>query len=91
MLGATFAAVALSGTVPAWQTGFDSGSNVGGLFEAVLSPAGGFGKFMTALCALTIPSACAPTMYTFSSSLMTISYYFARVPRYVYALISAAM
>ncbi|EPS96893.1 hypothetical protein FOMPIDRAFT_138178 [Fomitopsis schrenkii] len=91
MLGATFAAVALSGTTPLWQSGFDNGNNVGGLFEAVLSPAGGFGKFMTALCALTIPSACAPTMYTFSSSLMTISYFFARVPRYVYALISAAI
>ena len=89
MLGAAFAAAAPA--VPSWNAGFDNGNNVGGLFSAVLSPAGGFGKFMTALCALTIPSACAPTMYTFSSSLMTISYYFARIPRYVYALVSAAM
>ncbi|KZT70408.1 hypothetical protein DAEQUDRAFT_782651 [Daedalea quercina L-15889] len=91
MLGAAFAAVALSGTNPVWQAGFDDGNNVGGLFEAILSPTGGFGKFMTALCALTIPSACAPTVYTFSSSLMTVSYFFAKVPRYIYAIIATAI
>ena len=74
-----------------WATGFQNGNNVGGLIEAVLSPAGGFGKFLTVLVALSIPSACAPTMYTFGSSFMTIGTFFAKVPRYVYTLVSEAM
>ncbi|OSX63581.1 hypothetical protein POSPLADRAFT_1045893 [Postia placenta MAD-698-R-SB12] len=89
MLGAAFAASALSD--PAWKLGFDNGNNVGGLFEAVLSPAGGFGKFITVLVALSTPSICAPTMYTFASSLMAVSYSFARIPRYVFAVISTAI
>lgn len=89
MLGATFAAAAPF--VPEWQTGFDNGNNVGGLVQAVLAPAGGFGKFLTVVIALFIPSACAPTMYSFASSTMTIHAWFARVPRYVYTIISEAM
>ncbi|KAI0944997.1 hypothetical protein AcV7_001649 [Taiwanofungus camphoratus] len=89
MLGAAFAASAAFD--PVWATGFDNGNNVGGLIEAVLSPAGGFGKFLTVVVALSIPSACAPTMYTFASSFMSISYYFAKVPRYVFTIISEAI
>ncbi|KAI0777208.1 cytosine-purine permease [Trametes elegans] len=88
-LGAAFAAAAPG--VPSWETGFDGGNSVGGLIEAVLSASGGFGKFLTVLVALSIPSACAPTMYTFASSLMTIHVWFARVPRYVYTIISEAI
>ncbi|OSD08769.1 cytosine-purine permease [Trametes coccinea BRFM310] len=89
MLGAAFAAAAPG--VPSWNAGFDEGNSVGGLVEAVLSASGGFGKFLTVLVALSIPSACAPAMYTFASSLMTIHAWFARVPRYVYAVISEAI
>lgn len=89
MLGAAFAAAAPG--VPSWEAGFEQGNNVGGLIQAVLSPSGGFGKFLTVLLALSIPSACAPTMYTFASSFMTIHAWFARVPRYVYTFISEAM
>ena len=77
--------------MPAWNDGFEGGSNVGGLIEAVLSPTGNFGKFLTVLLALTIPSACAPTMYTFGSSFMTIGSYFAMIPRYVFVIVSEAM
>lgn len=89
MLGAAFAAAAP--VVPEWAAGFDNGSSVGGLVQAVLSSAGGFGKFLTVLIALFIPAACAPTMYTFASSFMTIHPWFARIPRYVYTIISEAM
>ena len=89
MLGAAFAAAAPG--VPTWNVGFDNGNSVGGLVYAVLSPAGGFGKFLTVVIALFIPSACAPTMYTFASSFMTIHAWFARVPRYVFTVISCAM
>lgn len=88
-LGAIFAACAYR--VPAWEAGFDNGSNVGGLIEGVLSPLGGFGKFLTVLLAISIPSACAPTMYTFGSSFMTIGSYFAMIPRYVFVIVAEAM
>ncbi|KAJ3546372.1 hypothetical protein NM688_g5523 [Phlebia brevispora] len=88
-LGAIFAACAVS--VPAWEAGFDNGNNVGGLIAAVLSPLGGFGKFLCVLLAISIPSACAPTMYTFGSSFMTIGSYFAMVPRYVYIIVAEAI
>lgn len=88
-LGAAFTASAPA--VPSWNTGFDGGNNLGGLISAVLSPAGGFGKFLTVLVALSIPSACAPTMYTFGTSFMTIAPIFQKVPRYIYAMVSEAM
>ncbi|KAG6916943.1 hypothetical protein DXG01_004630 [Tephrocybe rancida] len=88
-LGAAFAAMAPA--VPSWSAGFNHGENIGGLISAVLSPAGGFGKFLVVLIALSIPSACAPTMYTFGTSFMTIVPVFARVPRYVFAIISEAI
>lgn len=88
-LGAVFAASAPYND--AWNTGFDGGNSVGGLIEGVLSPLGGFGKFLTVLLALAVPSACAPTMYTFASSAMTVTPWFAKVPRYVFAVISEAM
>ena len=89
MLGAAFAAAAPP--VLEWEAGFNNGNSVGGLVEAVLSPVGGFGKFLTVVVALFIPSACAPTMYTFASSFMTIHAWLGRVPRYVYTIISEAM
>ncbi|OCH91299.1 cytosine-purine permease [Obba rivulosa] len=88
-LGATFAACAAS--VPSWNAGFNNGNNVGGLIEAVLSPMGGFRKFLIVVVALSIPSACAPTIYTFGSSFMTITPYAEKIPRYVYAVISTAI
>ncbi|KAI0826401.1 cytosine-purine permease [Irpex lacteus] len=88
-IGAIFAASAPY--TPTWSTGFDNGNSIGGLIQAVLSPLGGFGKFLTVLLALTIPSACAPTMYTFGSSAMTVAPWFARVPRYVYVIVSEAI
>ena len=61
MIGAAFAASAPA--VPAWQAGLGADfGNVGGLIGAVLFEAGGWGKFLAVVCALTIPSAVAPTM-----------------------------
>ncbi|KAG1868500.1 cytosine-purine permease, partial [Suillus subluteus] len=85
-LGAAFAAAAPN--VPAWNAGFDDSSSVGGLLHNVLLPTGAFGKILTALVALSISSACAPTMYTFSNSFMAIATWFSTVPRWVFVLIS---
>lgn len=89
MLGAAFAAAAVS--VPEWGAGFEDGNNVGGLVAAVLAPTGRFGKFLLVLLSLTAPSACAPTMYTVCMSFMTVHRAFARLPRFVVALLSTAV
>lgn len=109
MLGAAFAIAASS--VPSYAAGFDNGNNVGGLVAAILAPVGGFGKFLLVLLALSVPSACAPTMYTFGKlcenhrdecggklnmahlgmSFMAVAPFFAKIPRYVYIIISEAM
>ncbi|KAI0056606.1 purine-cytosine permease [Artomyces pyxidatus] len=89
MLGVAFAAGAPA--VPAWEAGLGGGSNVGGLLGAVLAMAGGFGRFLTVTIALTIPSAVAPTMYSFGTSFMAVTPLFARIPRYVYAIVSTAI
>ncbi|KAG1845808.1 hypothetical protein C8R48DRAFT_816945 [Suillus tomentosus] len=83
-LGAAFAAAAPS--MPAWNAGFDNSSSVGGLLHSVLLPTGAFGKILTALVALSISGACAPSIYTCSNSFMAIIMWFAAVPRWVYFL-----
>ena len=88
-MGASFAASA--SVVPAWQAGLGNGNNVGGLIEAILGMSGGFGKFLTVVIALTIPSAVAPTMYSFASSFMAVTPILAKIPRYVYAVVATAM
>jgi len=89
MVGAGFAAAAPG--IPSWSSGFQEGNNMGGLLAAVLAPAGGFGKFLLVLLALSTSSACAPTMYTFGNSFMAITPFFARVPRYVFTIVSTAI
>ena len=89
MVGAVFTAAAVY--VPSWNAGLGNGNDVGGLIAAILDPLGGFGKFLLVLLALTVPSASAPTMYTVCTSFMTIAKVFARVPRFVFAVISTAM
>lgn len=89
LIGAAFTAAAPY--VPAWDAGLNSATNVGGLVAAVLQPVGGFGKFLLVLLSLTTPSASAPTMYTVCTSFMTIAPVFARVPRFVFAIVSTAM
>ncbi|KAG2092522.1 cytosine-purine permease [Suillus discolor] len=85
----SFAAAAPN--VPVWNGGFNNSSSVGGLFYSVLLPTGAFGKILVTLVALTTPSACAPTMYTFSTSFMAVAPWFAGIPRWIYILISEAV
>jgi hypothetical protein len=47
-------------SVPAWEAGNESGA-VGGILNAMLSPAKGFGKFLTVLLALSVVGNVAAT------------------------------
>jgi len=89
MMGAAFAAAAPG--VQSWSTGFQDGNDMGGLIAAVLAPAGGFGKFLLVLLAVSTSAACAPNLYSFANSFMAITPIFARVPRYVFTVISTAI
>ncbi|KAF8804586.1 hypothetical protein BYT27DRAFT_7213747 [Phlegmacium glaucopus] len=81
MIGAAFAAAAPG--IPSWITGFQEGSNVGGLLAAVLAPAGGFGKLLLVLMQTPI--------FCHSNAFMAITPLFAQVPRYVFTVVSTAI
>ena len=85
------AAVAVAtSSVPAWEVGYANG-NVGGLIEAMLSPAGNFGKFLTVLMALSVTANVAPTLYSFCLSFQVFMPFLAVVPRYVFSVLATAM
>ncbi|KAF7338776.1 Cytosine-purine permease [Mycena sanguinolenta] len=89
LVGTAFAATAPS--VPSWAAGYDGGNDLGGLVSAVLEPVGGFGKFLVVLMVLGISASNAPLMYSFGISLMNVSTIFAKVPRYVYAVVATGI
>ncbi|KIP10745.1 hypothetical protein PHLGIDRAFT_100554 [Phlebiopsis gigantea 11061_1 CR5-6] len=84
------AVVIATPTVPSWSAGYDSG-NVGGLIEAMLRPAGGFGKFLTVLMALSVTANVAPTLYSFCLSFQVFMPFLAVVPRYVFSILATAI
>ena len=85
------AAVAIAApTVPSWNAGYADGS-VGGLIGAMVSPAGGFGKFLTVLIALSVTANVAPTLYSFCLSFQVFMPFLVVVPRYVFSIVATAM
>ena len=62
MIGAAFAAAAPG--IPSWSIGYQDGNDMGGLLAAILEPAGGFGKFLLVLIAVSVSSACALSIYS---------------------------
>ncbi|KAF7792939.1 hypothetical protein EIP86_004042 [Pleurotus ostreatoroseus] len=76
--------------VPSWTAGYDNG-NVGGLVEAMLSPSGNFGKFLTVLMALSVTGNVAPTLYSFCISFQVFLPFLATVPRYFFSIIAIAI
>ncbi|KAJ7636859.1 cytosine-purine permease [Roridomyces roridus] len=89
LLGAAFASAASS--VPAWAAAYEGGNNTGGLVAAILEPVHGFGKFLLVTMALSIVGACGPIMYSFGMSLMNVHPVFAKIPRYIFAMVATAI
>ena len=87
-LGAAVA-VAVS-SVPAWEQGY-TGGNVGGLLEAMLSPLGNFGKFLTVLLSLSVAGNNVVAFYSISINLQVFLPVLAAVPRYVFSVVATAM
>ena len=82
-------AVAIS-SVPAWEQGY-VGGNVGGLLEAMLSPLGNFGKFLTVLLSLSVAGNNSVAFYSISINLQVFMPIFDAIPRYVFSVVATAM
>jgi purine-cytosine permease-like protein len=65
--------------------------NIGGLLEAMLSPAGGFGKFLTVLLSLSMIANNAAAFYSLSLNFQVFVPFLLKVPRYVFSVLVTAM
>ncbi|KAJ7741441.1 permease for cytosine/purines, uracil, thiamine, allantoin-domain-containing protein [Mycena maculata] len=77
-------------SVPSWQAGYESG-DVGGILDAMLSPAKGFGKFLTVLLALSVMGNVAATFYSISLNMQILMPLLVYVPRYVFSVLATAI
>lgn len=71
--------------VPAWNSAY-AVSGVGGVFYEMLTPAGGFGKFVVVLLALSVVGNIAISMYSVALNLQMVLPPLARVPRFLFAV-----
>lgn len=72
--------------VPSWQAGYDS-TSIGGVLAAMLEPAGGFGKFLLVILALSVLGNIAATMYSISLNFQLLVPALVRVPRAFFAIV----
>ncbi len=77
--------------VASWKAGFGTSGDVGGLLSAVVSPLGGFGKFLLVLLALSIIANNIPNDYSLGLSVQVFGKAFQKVRRYIWTLIGAVI
>ncbi|KAL4789137.1 permease for cytosine/purines, uracil, thiamine, allantoin-domain-containing protein [Aspergillus venezuelensis] len=87
-LGAAIGATAPS--IPSWSSNYDT-YGVGGVLDAMLSPAGGFGKFVSVLLSFSLLGNLAASMYSISLNFQLLLPFFIRVPRFVFSIIYTAI
>ncbi|KAK1951947.1 NCS1 nucleoside transporter [Colletotrichum sublineola] len=75
--------------IPKWQDGFNN-TLVGGVLGAMLSPAGGFGKFILVVLAFTLLANISSTMYAITLNFQTLIPSF-RLPRYIFSVVVTAI
>jgi NCS1 nucleoside transporter family len=85
------AAVLAAPNVPSWADGYGTDGNVGGLLEAMLSPVGNFGKFLTVLLSLSVTANIACTLYSICFNFQVMIPAMAKVPRYVFSIVGTAI
>lgn len=76
--------------VPSWAAAYEI-SGVGGVFYEMLTPAGGFGKFIVVLLALSVIGNIALSMYSVALNLQMFLPIFARVPRFFFIIAAFAV
>lgn len=80
---------AIGGATPnieSWTEGYDSYS-VGGVLQAMLLPAGGFGRFVAVLLSLSVIGNLAATMYSITLNFQLLVPLFVRIPRNIFAIV----
>jgi purine-cytosine permease-like protein len=84
---------AVGGTVtnvPSWSDAYDTDS-IGGVMAAMLTPAGGFGKFMAVILALSVVAQISPGFYSISLNFQIMWPQLVRVPRFLFVLLITAI
>lgn len=76
--------------VPAWQAAYNE-TLVGGILAAMLSSAGGFGKFVVVVLSLTLLGNTAGTMYAITLNFQSLIPPLIKVPRYIFAIVVTAI
>ncbi|KAK3315635.1 permease for cytosine/purines, uracil, thiamine, allantoin-domain-containing protein [Apodospora peruviana] len=74
-------------SVPAWEEGYNA-YLVGGVMDAMLSPAGGFGKFITVVLSFTLLGNIAATSYSVTLNFQILAPVFKKVPRYAFSILT---
>lgn len=76
--------------VPAWSDGFANYS-VGGVLEAMLAPAGGFGKFVAVVLSFSLLGNITAAMYSISLNCQLLLPWLLRIPRGIYCIVYTAV
>ncbi|KAK4156545.1 NCS1 nucleoside transporter [Chaetomidium leptoderma] len=76
--------------VPAWDHTYHA-TGIGGVMAEMLAPAGGFGRFVLVMLALSVIGNMAISMYSVALNLQMLLPCFARVPRFVFMLVAVAV
>jgi purine-cytosine permease-like protein len=76
--------------VPEWAAAYETDS-VGGVLAEMLAPAGGFGKFVVVILALSVIGNMAASMYSISLNIQMIIPFLVKVPRSIFSIITTAV
>ncbi|OTB12463.1 hypothetical protein K445DRAFT_320897 [Daldinia sp. EC12] len=88
VLGASIGGAVAS--IPEWEAGYES-TQVGGVLAAMLSRAGGFGKFVVVVLSLTLLGNIAATMYSITLNFQILIPQLVVVPRYMFSIVVTAI
>ncbi|BCS28515.1 purine-cytosine permease family protein [Aspergillus puulaauensis] len=77
-------------SIPAWSTGYST-YGVGGVLESMLSPAGGFGKFVAVLLSFSLLGNLGASMYSITLNFQLLLPFFMKIPRFVFSVIYTAI
>ncbi|TQN74800.1 Purine-cytosine permease fcyB [Colletotrichum shisoi] len=76
--------------VPEWKSGWDA-YGIGGVMAAMLTPAGGFGKFVLVVLALSVIGNIATSMYSAALCMQQMLPIFAKAPRIVFVVVALSI
>ncbi|KAK0670462.1 putative purine-cytosine permease [Cercophora samala] len=75
---------------PHWQQKYNE-TLVGGILDAMLAPAGGFGKFLVVVLAFTLLGNLAATSYSITLNFQMLVPVLVKVPRYLFSVVLVAI